>query len=106
LIFQFNQIPRIIEGLNSRDILVIGFILLLLVLLFTMTSLIPAPMAWIVDIMGKENLGKAMSLRQALIAIGTIIGTSIGGFVIGTFGISGLILVILLFLVISAVIII
>jgi MFS family permease len=106
LIFQFNQIPTIIEGLNSTDFLVISFILFLILLLFAMTSLIPAPMAWIVDIMGKENLGKTMSLRQALIAIGTIVGTSIGGFVIGTFGISGLILVILLFLLISAVIII
>jgi MFS family permease len=105
LIFQFNQIPLIIEGLNSTDIFVISFILLMIVLLFAMTSLIPAPMAWIVDMMGKENLGKAMSLRQALIAIGTIIGTSIGGVVIGGFGIPGLILVILLFLMISAVII-
>ena len=105
LIFQFNQIPVIINGLNSTDPFVLCFILFLVVLLFMMTSLIPAPMAWIVDIMGKENLGKAMSLRQALIAIGTIVGTSIGGFVIGYFGISGLILVILLFLIISAVLI-
>ncbi len=105
-IFQFNQFPVIIEGLNSTDILVIGFISFLIVLLFTMTSLIPTPLAWIVDIMGKENLGKAMSFRQALIAIGTIVGTSIGGFVIGSFGISGLILVIFLFLVFSAIIII
>ncbi len=105
LIFQFDQIPVILDGLNSVDIIVVSFVAVLIVLLFSMTSLIPAPMAWIVDIMGKENMGKAMSLRQALIAIGTIIGTSIGGFVIGSYAIPGLILVILLFLLISAVII-
>ena len=75
-----------------------------MLLLWMATSLIPAPMAWIVDLMGKENVGKAMSLRQALIAIGTIVGTSIGGLIIGLFGISGLMLVILVFLLVSAVI--
>ncbi len=105
LIFQFNQIPTIIEGLNTADTLVIILVLIIIALFFTMTSLIPTPMAWIVDIMGKENLGKTMSLRQALIAIGTIFGTFIGGFVIGTFSISGLILVILICLIISAIII-
>jgi MFS family permease len=105
IIFQFDQIPIMLDGLSTGNIIVISFMVLLVVLLFSMTSLIPAPMAWIVDIMGKENMGKAMSLRQALIAIGTIVGTIIGGYFIGSFGIPGLILVILLFLLISTVII-
>jgi MFS family permease len=104
VIFQFEQLPPIINGLISGDLLIIMFLVILLILVFMMTSLIPAPMAWIVDIMGPENLAKAMSIRLALIAIGTILGTSIGGFIIGTFGIPGLILATFIFLGISAVI--
>ena len=101
-IFQYEQLPAILEGLAKENIATISLIGFLIILISMATSLIPAPMAWIVDLMGEENVGKAMSLRQALIAIGTIIGTSIGGLVIGSFGISGLILVILIFLLISA----
>ena len=102
LIFEFNQLLPLIEGLASGNVITLFIIGFLILLLGIATSLIPAPMAWIVDLMGEENVGKAMSLRQALIAIGTIIGTSIGGFVIGTFGISGLIMVVFIFLFISA----
>ena len=69
-----------------------------------MISLIPTPMAWIVDLVGKENVAKAMSLRLAIIALGTIGGTLIGGYILGSFGISGLILVIFLFMIASTVI--
>jgi MFS family permease len=103
-IFQYEQLPVLLEGLVNEDITIIILIGFLMLLLWMATSLIPAPMAWIVDLMGKENVGKAMSLRQALIAIGTIVGTSIGGLIIGLFGISGLMLVILVFLLVSAVI--
>ena len=61
-------------------------------------------MAWISDLVGQEDLAKAMSLRQALIGIGTVIGALIGGYIIGSFGISGLFLVILFFLMISTII--
>ena len=103
-IFQYEQLPVLLEGLVNEDITIIILIGFLMLLLWMATSLIPAPMAWIVDLMGKENVGKAMSLRQALIAIGTIVGTSIGGLIIGLFGISGLMLVIFVFLLVSAVI--
>ncbi len=103
-IFQYEQLPILLEGLANEDITIVILVGFLIILLWMATSLIPAPMAWIVDLMGKDNVGKAMSLRQALIAIGTIIGTSIGGLIIGLFGISGLMLVILIFLLVSAVI--
>ena len=103
-IFQYEQLPILLEGLANQNLAVIGLIGFFIVLLCMATSLIPAPMAWIVDLMGEENVAKAMSLRQALIAIGTIVGTSIGGLIIGLFGISGLILVVFIFLLVSAVI--
>ena len=73
----------------------------ILVLIFTAMALIPTPMAWISDLVGHEDLAKAMSLRQALIGMGTVLGALIGGYVIGIFGVSGLFLVILFFLIIS-----
>ncbi|MHA1947202.1 MAG: MFS transporter [Candidatus Hodarchaeales archaeon] len=103
-IFEFDQLSILLEGLANENIALIAPIGFFMLLLCMATSLIPAPMAWIVDLMGEENVGKAMALRQALIAIGTIIGTSIGGIVIGSFGVSGLILVVFMFLFISAVI--
>lgn len=103
IIFHFDLITGILEGITFFDFQAIIFLLLCIILLFMMMSLIPAPMAWIVDMMGEENTGKAMSIRLAIIAIGTIIGTSIGGFILGTFGITGLILVIFLLLMISSV---
>ncbi|MHA2053821.1 MAG: MFS transporter [Candidatus Hodarchaeales archaeon] len=103
-VFQFDLIADILEGMETMNPQVIIFLVICMILLFMMMSLIPAPMAWIVDIMGEENMGKAMSVRQALIAIGTIIGTSTGGFILGTFGITGLILAILLCLLISSII--
>jgi predicted MFS family arabinose efflux permease len=63
-------------------------------------------MIWITTIIGENDLGKALSLRMALIAVGTIIGTIIGPFVIVNYGISGILIVILIFLLISAIIII
>ena len=102
-IFEFDQLTTLLEGLANANIALIVPIGFFMLLLCMATSLIPAPMAWIVDLMGKENVGKAMALRQALIAIGTIIGTSIGGIVIGSFGVSGLILVVFIFLFFSAV---
>jgi MFS family permease len=101
-IFEFNQLSILLEGLESGNVETLIVIGVILILLCMATSLIPAPMAWIVDLMGKENVGKAMSLRQALIAIGTVIGTSIGGIVIGSFGVSGLILVVFMLLILSA----
>lgn len=99
-----NFLYRFIMGLESYDFLSILILGIFLVLLFTAVGIIPAPMAWIIDLIGNENVAKAMSLRQGLIAIGTIVGTIVGGFVIGIFGLIGLILVTFFFLVISAII--
>jgi MFS family permease len=105
-IFQYEQLPLLLEGLANENIAIITLIGFLILLLCMATSLIPAPMAWIVDLMGKENVGKAMSLRQALIAIATVIGTSIGPLIIGEFGIPGLVLVVFIFLIMSTAILI
>lgn len=104
LIFQFDQISVILQGLASINVFTILFVFLIIILIFMMISLIPTPMAWIVDLVGKENVAKAMSLRLAIIALGTICGTLIGGYILGSFGISGLILVIFLFMIASTVI--
>ena len=61
-------------------------------------------MNWIVELVGEDDLAKAMSMRLALIAIGTIIGTAIGPAIITYFGISGLFLFILFLVLVSAII--
>lgn len=104
LLIQFDLLYLVINGLITNDPFSFVTIMILFVLIFTTVSLIPAPLAWIVDLIGKDNVGKAMSLRQALIALGTVIGTLIGGVIIGLFGVNGLLVVIFIFLVISAVI--
>ena len=103
-LIQFNLLPILINGLIGNEPLSIAIIGLFLLSVFTAVSLIPIPMAWITDIVGQEDLAKAMSLRQVFIGIGTIIGALVGGFVIGGFGIGGLLLIIIFFLVVSAVI--
>ncbi|MFX0124691.1 MAG: MFS transporter [Candidatus Hodarchaeota archaeon] len=103
-LIHFNLLYLVIDGLITNNPLSFVIIMILLILIFTTVSLIPTPLAWIVDLIGKENVGKAMSLRQALIALGTMIGTIIGGFIIGFFGVNGLLVAIFIFLVISAVI--
>ncbi|MFX1284403.1 MAG: MFS transporter [Promethearchaeota archaeon] len=103
--FLFDWLPLLIDGLNSNDslsIMIIGFLLPIIV--FTAISLVTTPTAWISDIVGQDDLAKAMSLRQVLIGMGTVMGVLVGGYVIGTYGISGLLLIILILLVVSAVI--
>ncbi|MFX0152830.1 MAG: MFS transporter, partial [Candidatus Hodarchaeota archaeon] len=104
LLIQFNLLYLVINGLITNNPFSFAIVIILFILIFITISLIPTPLAWIVDLIGKENVGKAMSLRQALIALGTMIGTLIGGFIIGLFGLNGLLIAIFIFLVISAVI--
>jgi len=107
IFFLFDWFPILIDGLNSYDLLSIIIIgLFFPIIFFTAVSLVTTPTAWISDIVGQEDLAKAMSLRQVLIGMGTVMGTLVGGFVIGTLGISGLLLIILILLVVSAVILI
>ncbi|MFX0185487.1 MAG: MFS transporter, partial [Candidatus Hodarchaeota archaeon] len=103
-LIHFNLLSLLINGLISNSLSSFIIIMILFVLVFTAVSLIPAPMAWIIDRIKKDEVGKAMSLRNALIAAGTILGTLIGGVIIGIFGVSGLLVVIFIFLIISAVI--
>ena len=105
-LFQFELLLPIIEGLASVEIFSLTTIGIFLVLIFTGVALIPTPMAWISDLVGQEDLAKAMSLRQALIGMGTVLGALIGGYTIGIFGLSGLFLIILFFLIVSAIILI
>ncbi|MFX0174373.1 MAG: MFS transporter [Candidatus Hodarchaeota archaeon] len=104
VLIQFNLLPTLINGLIGNKPLSIAIMGLFLLSVFTAVSLVPTPMAWITDVVGQRDLAKAMSLRQVSVGIGTIIGTLVGGFVIGGFGIGGLLLIIILFLVVSAVI--
>lgn len=105
ILFEFELITPVLTGLITDDPLSILTILLFMMFLFAAIGLIPTPMTWITELVGEDDLAKAMSLRMALIAVGTIIGTAIGPFLIVNFGIGGLISVILLFLIISAVIV-
>ncbi len=106
ILLEFNLIAPLLNGLQSSDPLSILAIAVFILCLFATISLIPTPMIWITTIIGENDLGKALSLRMALIAVGTIIGTIIGPFVIVNYGISGILIVILIFLLISAIIII
>jgi MFS family permease len=104
LVFQLNQLTTILQGMISGDVFALLIIGVIICLIFMMISLIPTPLALSVDLVGKENVAKAMSLRQALIALGTIGGTIIGGMILGSLGLSGLFLLIFFFLAISTVI--
>ena len=104
VIFQFDHLTSILEGFVNGDVLAFLIFGIILCLIFMMIALIPTPLAWSVDLVGKENVAKAMSLRQALIALGTIGGTIVGGMILGSLGLSGLFLLIFFFLVISTVI--
>lgn len=99
-----SNLVQLIEGLINGEFFSYVIIGILLLSIFTAISLIPTPMAWISDMVGQEDLAKAMSLRQVSIGIGTVIGLFLGGFILGSYGISGLLLVILIFLIISAII--
>ncbi|MHA2306183.1 MAG: MFS transporter [Candidatus Hodarchaeales archaeon] len=105
VLFEFDLIVPVITGLTKYDLPSILTIILFLMCLFTAIGLIPTPMAWITELVGEDDLAKAMSLRMALIAVGTIIGTAIGPFILVNFGIGGLMLVVLIFLIISGVIV-
>lgn len=104
VLIQFNSLPIFLNGLIQNEPFSLVIVGLFLVSVFAAVSLITTPMAWISDIVGQEDLAKAMSLRQVLIGIGTVVGTLIGGFIIGGFGIGGLLFVIIVFLIVSAVI--
>jgi MFS family permease len=101
-LLEFDLIEPLFTGLQSYDPLSILSVIIFLLCLFTAISLIPTPVIWITVLVGEDDLAKAMSLRMALIAIGTILGTIIGPFIIVNFGIGGLLIVILMFLLISA----
>ncbi len=103
-LFQFELLLPLLESLGTGEIISLAIIGGFLVLIFIAMAVIPTPMAWISDLVGQEDLAKAMSLRQALIGMGTVIGALIGGYVIGVSGVSGLFLVILFFLIISSII--
>ncbi len=104
VIFMFDWLPMFLDGLSNYNPLSIIIISIVLLSIFTAVSVITTPMAIISDKVGQEDLAKAMSLRQVLIGIGTVIGVFVGGFVIGLYGIPGLLFIILILLVISAVI--
>jgi len=101
VILTFSLFSPLFYGLVKGNIFSLATVVLLFISIFTSVSLIPTPMAWIADIVRNDDLAKALSLRQASIGTGTVIGTLIGGFIIGSFGIGGLFLLIFLFLVIS-----
>ena len=106
VIFLFDWLPMLLEGLNYYNPLSLIVMGLVILSIFAAVSVITTPMALISDKVGQEDLAKAMSLRQVLIGVGTVIGVFIGGFVIGLYDIPGLLLIILILLVISAVILI
>ncbi|MFX0211173.1 MAG: MFS transporter [Candidatus Hodarchaeota archaeon] len=104
LLIQFDWIPLLINGLINNEPISLLFVGMISLSVFFAISLVPIPMAWISDKVGQNDLGKAMSIRQVLIGIGTVIGTMIGAIIIGTSGVVGLLLIIFIFLMISAVI--
>ena len=106
VIFQFDWLPIILEGLSNYNPMCLVVIGLVIISIFTAVSVITTPMALISDKVGQNDLAKAMSLRQVLIGVGTVIGVFIGGFIIGLYDIPGLLFIILILLVISAVILI
>jgi MFS family permease len=104
VIFMFDWLPMLLDGLSTYNPLSIIIISLVIMSIFTAVSVITTPMALISDKVGQKDLAKAMSLRQVLIGLGTVIGVFVGGFVIGLYGIPGLLFIILILLVVSAVI--
>ncbi|MHA1972611.1 MAG: MFS transporter [Candidatus Hodarchaeales archaeon] len=100
LVLQLHLLPIVISVISKLDILGLVIVTILFLAIFAAVSLVPIPIAWITDLVG-DDLAKAMSLRQASIGVATIIGTIIGGFVIGSVGILGLLVVIIVFLLIS-----
>lgn len=103
---QFEYLVPLFVGFSQNKLWAWGIIGVFLLLIFLAVSLVPAPMAWAVDQVGEENIAKAMSLRQAMIGGGTVVGTIIGGYILGFFGVTGLLLTIFVFLCISAIILI
>lgn len=106
VIFQFDWLPMLLEGLASYNPLSLVILSLVILSIFTAVSVVTTPMALISDKVGQEDLAKAMSLRQVLIGVGTVVGVFMGGFIIGLYDIPGLLFIILILLVISAVILI
>lgn len=101
IILTFGLFSPLVNGLMERNIFSLATLILLSITIFTSVSLIPIPIALISDNVGSHDLAKALSLRQASIGTATVIGTIIGGFIISSYGIGGLILLIFVFLVIS-----
>jgi MFS family permease len=104
--FLFDWIPMLLEGLAYYNPISLIVTSLVIFSIFASVSVITTPMALISDKVGQEDLAKAMSLRQVLIGVGTVIGVFIGGFIIGLYEIPGLLFMILILLLISAVILI
>jgi len=101
IILLFNLFSPLVYSLVKGNIFSWATAILLYITIFASVSLIPIPLALISDIIGSDDLAKALSLRQASIGSGTVIGTVIGGFVISSFGIVGLLFLIFFFLVFS-----
>ncbi|MFX0205112.1 MAG: MFS transporter [Candidatus Hodarchaeota archaeon] len=104
VMFLFDWLPMLLQGLVNYNPISLIVLSLVILSIFAAVSVITTPMALISDKVGQEDLAKAMSLRQVLIGVGTVIGVFIGGFVIGLYEIPGLLLIILVLLLISAVI--
>jgi len=106
LVFELNFVSLLIEGFAKNDLICWIITILILISLFAAISITSTPMSWIIHLVGKENVAKAMSLRMAFIGLGTIIGTAIGGFILVNSGFNGLLFVILLFVLLSSIILI
>ncbi len=76
----------------------------LLLVLATTAAVIPTSMSWIVERINDEDLAKVLSIRRALIGIGTILGSFIAGATLGLFDVSILFIVLALLVLISAII--
>ncbi|WP_455140601.1 MFS transporter [Candidatus Hodarchaeum mangrovi] len=103
IVLQFDLTTILINDIISLNPSGIGIILIFLASILAAVSLIPVPIAWITDLAG-DDLAKAISLRQAVIGMATIVGTIIGGYVLAIYGNTGLMVVIFLFLLLSAII--
>lgn len=100
----FDWLPTIFDGLGKYNPISVTFVGLFMLSVFIAVSVITTPTAMISDKVGQEDLAKAMSLRQVLIGIGTVIGALVGGYVISTASLTGLLFIILILLMISAII--
>ncbi|MFW9779292.1 MAG: MFS transporter [Candidatus Heimdallarchaeota archaeon] len=105
-LIQLDYLVPLVIGLSNNEIWIWVIIGIFLSLIFLAVSLVPTPMAWAIDRIGEQHVAKAMSLRQAMIGGGTIIGTIFGGIILGIFDVPGLLLAILVFLCISMIILI